>query len=445
MREIKRILIANRGEIALRALRTIQEMGKEAVVVHSTADKDALYVKYADASICIGGARSSESYLHIPAIITACEISEADAIFPGYGFLSENQNFVEICEKHNIKFIGPSVEAMALMSDKSKAKQMMMRAGIPVVPGSDGAIKDIEAAKKLATQIGYPVIIKAAAGGGGRGMRVVEKEEDLEKSFWSAESEAMSAFGDGTMYMEKYISNPRHIEVQVLGDEYGNVIHVGERDCSMQRRHQKLIEESPAVILDDETRAELHQTAVNAAKAIGYTGAGTFEFLYDQRDNKFYFIEMNTRLQVEHCVSEMCSGLDLIEWMIRISQGERLPEQKDIKLSGHSIECRITAEDPKSFTPNPGKITKYVAPGGRNVRMDSHVYEGYSVPPYYDSMIGKLIVYDIDRNRAIAKMKVALDELIIQGIKTTKDFHINMMNNDDFINNLYDTNYLSKH
>ncbi|ARQ98237.1 acetyl-CoA carboxylase, biotin carboxylase [Campylobacter lanienae NCTC 13004] len=445
MREIKRILIANRGEIALRALRTIQEMGKEAVVVHSTADKDALYVKYADASICIGGARSSESYLHIPAIITACEISEADAIFPGYGFLSENQNFVEICEKHNIKFIGPSVEAMALMSDKSKAKQMMMRAGIPVVPGSDGAIKDIEAAKKLATQIGYPVIIKAAAGGGGRGMRVVEKEEDLEKSFWSAESEAMSAFGDGTMYMEKYISNPRHIEVQVLGDEYGNVIHVGERDCSMQRRHQKLIEESPAVILDDKTRAELHQTAVNAAKAIGYTGAGTFEFLYDQRDNKFYFIEMNTRLQVEHCVSEMCSGLDLIEWMIRISQGERLPEQKDIKLSGHSIECRITAEDPKSFTPNPGKITKYVAPGGRNVRMDSHVYEGYSVPPYYDSMIGKLIVHDIDRNRAIAKMKVALDELIIQGIKTTKDFHINMMNNDDFINNLYDTNYLSKH
>lgn len=445
MREIKRILIANRGEIALRALRTIQEMGKEAVVVHSTADKDALYVKYADASICIGGARSSESYLHIPAIITACEISEADAIFPGYGFLSENQNFVEICEKHNIKFIGPSVEAMALMSDKSKAKQMMMRAGIPVVPGSDGAIKDIEMAKKLAAQIGYPVIIKAAAGGGGRGMRVVEKEEDLEKSFWSAESEAMSAFGDGTMYMEKYISNPRHIEVQVLGDEYGNVIHVGERDCSMQRRHQKLIEESPAVILDDKTRAKLHQTAVNAAKAIGYTGAGTFEFLYDQRDNKFYFIEMNTRLQVEHCVSEMCSGLDLIEWMIRISQGERLPEQKDIKLSGHSIECRITAEDPKSFTPNPGKITKYVAPGGRNVRMDSHVYEGYSVPPYYDSMIGKLIVHDIDRNRAIAKMKVALDELIIQGIKTTKDFHINMMNNDDFINNLYDTNYLAKH
>ncbi|MBO5063831.1 MAG: acetyl-CoA carboxylase biotin carboxylase subunit [Campylobacter sp.] len=445
MREIKRILIANRGEIALRALRTIQEMGKEAVVVHSTADKDALYVKYADVTICIGEPRSSESYLNIPAIITACEISEADAIFPGYGFLSESQNFVEICAKHNIKFIGPSVEAMALMSDKSKAKQVMMRAGIPVVPGSDGAIKDIEMAKKLASEIGYPVIIKAAAGGGGRGMRVVEKEEDLEKNFWSAESEAMSAFGDGTMYMEKYISNPRHIEVQVLGDEHGNVVHVGERDCSMQRRHQKLIEESPAVILDEATRANLHETAVRAAKAIGYAGAGTFEFLYDQKDNKFYFIEMNTRLQVEHCVSEMCSGLDLIEWMIRIAQGEKLLDQSQIKLEGHAIECRITAEDPKSFTPNPGKITKYVAPGGRNVRMDSHVYEGYSVPPYYDSMIGKLIVHDTDRNKAIAKMKVALDQLIIQGIKTTKDFHIGMMNNDDFINNLYDTNYLAKH
>lgn len=445
MKEIKRILIANRGEIALRALRTIQEMGKEAIVVHSTADKDALYVKYADASICIGNPRSSESYLNIPAIITACEISEADAIFPGYGFLSENQNFVEICAKHGIKFIGPSVAAMALMSDKSKAKQVMMRAGIPVVPGSDGAIKDIEVAKKLAREIGYPVIVKAAAGGGGRGMRVVEREEDLEKNFWSAESEAMSAFGDGTMYMEKYITNPRHIEVQVLGDEHGNVVHIGERDCSMQRRHQKLIEESPAVILDEKTRVQLHETAVKATKAIGYAGAGTFEFLYDSKDNKFYFIEMNTRLQVEHCVSEMCSGLDLIEWMIRIAQGEKLLSQDEIKLSGHAIECRITAEDPKSFTPNPGKITKYIAPGGRNVRMDSHVYEGYSVPPYYDSMIGKLIVHDRDRNKAIAKMKVALDELVIQGIKTTKDFHLHMMDNSDFINNLYDTNYLSKH
>lgn len=442
--EIKKVLIANRGEIALRALRTIKEMGKEAIVIYSTADKDALYVKYADAAICIGNPRSSDSYLNIPAIISAAEISGADAIFPGYGFLSENQNFVEICEKHNLKFIGPSVEAMVLMSDKSKAKQVMQRAGVPVIPGSDGAIKDIKFAKELATKIGYPVILKAAAGGGGRGMRVVEREEDLEKAFWSAESEAMSAFGDGTMYMEKYILNPRHIEVQVIGDSHGNVLHIGERDCSMQRRHQKLIEESPAILLDDATRKRLHETAVTAAKAIGYEGAGTFEFLVD-KNLDFYFIEMNTRLQVEHCVSEMVSGIDIIEWMIRVAQGEKLPTQDTISLKGHAIECRITAEDPNTFAPSPGEITKYVAPGGRNVRMDSHVYQGYSVPPYYDSMIGKLIVWDEDRNRAIHKMKIALEQLVIHGIKTTRDFHINMMKNKDFIENRYDTNYLSKH
>ncbi|KEA45864.1 acetyl-CoA carboxylase biotin carboxylase subunit [Campylobacter mucosalis] len=442
--EIKRVLIANRGEIALRALRTIKEMGKEAIVVYSTADRDALYVKYADAAICIGSPRSSDSYLNIPAIISAAEISEADAIFPGYGFLSENQNFVEICEHHKIKFIGPSVQAMAIMSDKSKAKQVMQRAGVPVIPGSDGAIKDIKFAKELAKQIGYPVILKAAAGGGGRGMRVVEREEDLEKAFWSAESEAVTAFGDGTMYMEKYILNPRHIEVQIIGDSHGNVLHVGERDCSMQRRHQKLIEESPAILLDENTRKRLHETAVKAAKAIGYEGAGTFEFLVDKHLN-FYFIEMNTRLQVEHCVSEMVSGLDLIELMIRVAQGEKLPSQDSIKLHGHAIECRITAEDPNSFVPNPGEITKYVCPGGRNVRMDSHVYQGYSVPPFYDSMIGKLIVWDETREKAIHKMRVALEQLIIGGIKTTRDFHIQMMKNKDFISNNYDTNYLSKH
>ena len=445
MKEIKRILIANRGEIALRALRTIQEMGKEAVVVHSTADNDALYVRYADASICIGEARGSDSYLNIPAIITAAEIAGVDAIFPGYGFLSENQNFVEICAKHNIKFIGPSPENMALMSNKSKAKQIMMRAKIPVVPGSDGEVPDAEHAKKLASEIGYPIIIKAAAGGGGRGMRVVESEANIEKLFWSAQSEAMSAFGDGTMYMEKYIVNPRHIEVQVLGDEHGNVVHIGERDCSMQRRHQKLIEESPAIALGDVTRKELLETAVRAAKAIGYCGAGTFEFLYDSRDKKFYFIEMNTRLQVEHTVSEMRSGLDLVEWMIRIAQGEKLMSQDEIHFNGHAIECRITAEDPKSFTPNPGKITKYTAPGGIGVRMDSHVYSGYSVPPFYDSMIGKLIVHAKDRNHAIKKMEVALSQLIVGGIKTTRDFHLNMMKNPDFINNHFDTNYLAKH
>lgn len=442
--QIKRVLIANRGEIALRALRTIKEMGKEAIVVYSTADRDALYVKYADAAICIGNPRSSDSYLNIPAIISAAEISEADAIFPGYGFLSENQNFVEICSHHNLKFIGPSVEAMAIMSDKSKAKQVMQRAGVPVIPGSDGAIKDIASAKELATQIGYPIILKAAAGGGGRGMRVVEREEDLEKAFWSAESEAVTAFGDGTMYMEKYILNPRHIEVQVIGDSHGNVIHVGERDCSMQRRHQKLIEESPAILLDENTRKRLHETAVKAAKAIGYEGAGTFEFLVDKHLN-FYFIEMNTRLQVEHCVSEMVSGLDLIELMIKVAEGEKLPAQESINLKGHAIECRITAEDPNSFVPSPGEITKYICPAGRNVRMDSHVYQGYSVPPYYDSMIGKLIVWDETREKAIHKMRVALEQLIIGGIKTTRDFHINMMKNKDFISNNYDTNYLSKH
>ncbi|MFL1705421.1 acetyl-CoA carboxylase biotin carboxylase subunit [Campylobacter sp. MOP7] len=441
--EIKRVLIANRGEIALRALRTIKEMGKEAIVVYSTADADALYVKYADAAICIGGPRSSDSYINIPAVISAAEISEADAIFPGYGFLSENQNFVEICAHHNLKFIGPSVEAMALMSDKSKAKQMMQRAGVPVIPGSDGAISDTKAAKELAKKIGYPVILKAAAGGGGRGMRVVEREEDIEKAFWSAESEAMSAFGDGTMYMEKYILNPRHIEVQIIGDKFGNVIHVGERDCSMQRRHQKLIEESPAILLDENTRARLHETAIKAAKAIGYEGAGTFEFLVD-KNLDFYFIEMNTRLQVEHCVSEMVSGLDIIELMIKVAEGERLPSQESINLKGHAIECRITAEDPNTFAPSPGKITKYVCPGGRNVRMDSHIYQDYSIPPYYDSMIGKLIVWDEDRNKAIHKMKVALEQLVIHGIKTTRDFHIGMMENKDFINNNYDTNYLSR-
>jgi len=441
--EIKRILIANRGEIALRALRTIKEMGKEAVVVYSTADKDALYVKYADVAICTGTVRSSDSYLNIPAIISAAEISEADAIFPGYGFLSENQNFVEICSHHKLKFIGPSVAAMALMSDKSKAKQMMQRAGVPVIPGSDGAVADTKAAKELAKKIGYPVILKAAAGGGGRGMRVVEREEDIEKAFWSAESEAMSAFGDGTMYMEKYILNPRHIEVQAIGDSHGNVLHIGERDCSMQRRHQKLIEESPAILLDDDIRARLHETAIRAAKAIDYEGAGTFEFLVD-KDLNFYFIEMNTRLQVEHCVSEMVSGLDIIELMIKVAQGEALPPQESITLKGHAIECRITAEDPNTFTPSPGKITKYVCPGGRNVRMDSHIYQDYSIPPYYDSMIGKLIVWDTDRNRAIHKMKVALDQLIIGGIKTTRDFHIAMMENQDFIDNNYDTNYLSR-
>ncbi len=440
--KIEKILVANRGEIALRAIRTIQEMGKKAIAVYSTADKDALYLRYADASICIGGPKSTQSYLSIPSIISAAEISECDAIFPGYGFLSENQSFVEICEHHKIKFIGPSVDAMILMSDKSKAKEVMKKAGVPVIPGSEGALESIAQAKKLAREIGYPVILKASSGGGGRGMRVVHKEEDLEKSYLAAESEASSAFGDGTLYMEKYIIKPRHIEVQVLGDSHGNAIHIGERDCSLQRRHQKLIEESPAILLDDKTRQELLATAVKATKALGYESAGTFEFLVDA-DKNFYFMEMNTRLQVEHCVSEMVSGVDIIELMIKVAQGEALPPQEAITCKGHSIECRITAEDPVRFIPSPGKISTFIAPGGRNVRLDSHAYSGYTVPSYYDSLIGKLVVWAEDRPRAIAKMKQALKELQVEGIQTTKNFHLAMMDNPDFINNNYDTNYLA--
>ena len=443
MSKINKILIANRGEIALRALRTIKEMDKEAVCVYAKADKEASYVKFADVSVCIGKDISTTSYLNIPAIISAAELTEADAIFPGYGFLSENQDFVEICEAHNIRFIGPSIDNMKLMADKSQAKEVMKKAGVPVVPGNDGALKDANEAKEIAKEIGYPVILKAASGGGGRGMRIVESEEEIENAFIAASNEALSAFGDGTMYIEKYIKNPRHIEVQILADKHGNVIHLGERDCSLQRRHQKLIEESPAILLDEKTRQNLLNTAVKATKAIGYQSAGTFEFLVDS-DLNFYFMEMNTRLQVEHTVSEMVSGLDIIEWMIKIEEGEKLPSQDEINLKGHAIECRITAEDPEKFYPTPGKITHLITPGGRNVRVDSHIYCGYTIPKFYDSLIAKLIVWDEDRNRAIAKMKEALREFEIKGIKSTIDFHIKMMENPDFVTNNYDTKYLER-
>ena len=443
MAKINKILIANRGEIALRAIRTIKEMGKEAIAIYSSADKDAHYLKLADAAICIGPEKSSESYLNIPAIISAAEISGCDAIFPGYGFLSENQQFVEICNLHGIKFIGPSLEVMQLMSDKSKAKEVMREAGVPVIPGSEGAIKDVNDAKKKAKEIGYPVILKAAAGGGGKGMRVVEDESYIENAFLAAESEAISAFGDGTIYMEKFIKNPRHIEVQLIGDSHGNVIHLGERDCSMQRRHQKMLEESPAILLDSKRREELLQTAVKAAKAINYEGAGTIEFLVDSEKN-FYFMEMNTRLQVEHPVSEMVSGIDIIEWMIRVAEGEKLFPQEKVTLKGHAIECRINAEDPNRFIPSPGKIKTWIQPGGKDVRMDTHVYSGYIVPPYYDSMIAKLIVWADNRERAIAKMKRALEEFEVSGIKTTIEFHKKMMENPDFISNNYDTKYIDE-
>lgn len=444
MKKLKRILVANRGEIALRAIRTIQEMGKEAVAIYSTADKDAHYLNVADAKICIGSEKSSESYLNIPAIISAAELFGADAIFPGYGFLSENQSFVEICKHHHLEFIGPSSEVMNLMSDKSKAKDVMKEANVPVIMGSEGALKDYEEAQKVAQEIGYPVIIKAAAGGGGRGMRIVESEENLKNSYLAAESEALSAFGDGTIYMEKFIKNPKHIEVQILADKHGNVVHIGERDCSAQRRQQKLIEEAPAVVLSQEVRSRLLETAVRAAKYIGYVGAGTFEFLLDANYQDFYFMEMNTRLQVEHTVSEMISGLDLIEWMIKIAEGEVLPPQEQITLNGHSIECRITAEDPKNFFPCPGKITEWIAPGGANVRLDTQAYCNYVVPMHYDSMIGKLIVWGRTRDEAIVRMHRSLKEFSVKGIKTTIPFHIEMMENVDFKHSKIHTKYLEQ-
>lgn len=443
-KSLQRILIANRGEIALRAIRTIQEMGKEAIAVYSTADKDTYYLDIADAKVCIGGPKSSESYLNVPAIMSVAELFDADAIFPGYGFLSENQNFVEICSHHGIEFIGPSSDVMVMMSDKSKAKDVMKEAGVPVILGSDGALKSYQEAEKVAEEIGYPVIIKAAAGGGGRGMRVVEDPKLLKNLYLAAESEALSAFGDGTIYMEKFIRNPKHIEVQILADKHGNVIHIGERDCSAQRRQQKLIEETPATVLAPEVRKALLETAVKAAKYIGYVGAGTFEFLLDANYKDFYFMEMNTRLQVEHTISEMVSGLDMVEWMVRIAQGEALPKQEEITFKGHSIECRITAEDPEKFYPCPGKITKWVAPGGANVRIDTHAYAGYVVPMFYDSMIGKLIVWGEDRTRAIAKMKRSLREFCIEGIKTTIPFHLKMMDNVDFKNSKIHTKYLEQ-
>ena len=365
----------------------------------------------------------------------------ADAIFPGYGFLSENENFVEICKHHGINFIGPSPEVMTTMADKARAKDVMKKAGVPTIPGVDGTIANAEVAKKKAAEVGYPIILKASAGGGGRGMRVVEDESYIENAFLAASSEAQSAFGDGTIYMEKFIKNPRHIEVQVIADKHGNVLHLGERDCSMQRRHQKLIEESPAVYLDDKTRKELHAAAVRACQAIGYENAGTLEFLVDA-DKNFYFMEMNTRLQVEHCVTEMVTDVDLIEMMINVAEGKELPKQETIGFKGHAIECRITAEDPVNFLPCPGKLKQWTVPGGYDVRVDSHCYPGYIIPPHYDSMIAKLIVRGKTRNQAIAKMKQALGEFEISGIKTTVPFHLEMMDNPDFIDNKFDTKYL---
>jgi len=439
----EKILIANRGEIALRILRTCEEMGIATVAVHSTIDRNALHVQLADETVCIGDAPSSKSYLNIPNIIAAALIHNVSAIHPGYGFLAENARFAEICADHQITFIGPTPDAMRSMGDKSTARETMHRLGIPTVPGSDGLLTDENAALAIARKIGYPVMIKATAGGGGRGMRRVWTEDELVKSFLAAQGEADAAFGNPGLYLEKFIERPRHIEFQILADSYGNVIHLGERDCSIQRRHQKLLEESPSPALTPKLRQQMGKAAVRVAKAIGYVGAGTIEFLLD-KSGHFYFMEMNTRIQVEHPVTEMVTGIDLIAEQIRIAQGEKLRINQDqVHLVGHTIECRINAEDPdQNFRPHPGRISAYLPPGGPGVRMDSHVYTDYEIPPYYDSLIGKLIVWGADRPSAILRMKRALRECAITGLPTTIGFHQRILETPEFNQGEVYTNFV---
>ncbi|MBD1891788.1 MULTISPECIES: acetyl-CoA carboxylase biotin carboxylase subunit [unclassified Coleofasciculus] len=440
-----KILIANRGEIALRILRTCEEMGIATVAVHSTIDRHALHVQLADEAVCIGEPPSIKSYLNIPNIIAAALTRNAIAIHPGYGFLAENARFAEICADHQISFIGPTPEAIRAMGDKSTAKETMQRAGVPTVPGSDGILMSDREALAIADEIGYPVMIKATAGGGGRGMRLVREESELVKLFQAAQGEAEAAFGNPGVYLEKFIERPRHIEFQILADSYGNVIHLGERDCSIQRRHQKLLEEAPSPVLSSELRQKMGTAAVMAAKSINYTGAGTVEFLLAP-SGEFYFMEMNTRIQVEHPVTEMITGLDLIAEQIRIAQGEKLSLTQDrIVLRGHAIECRINAEDPDhNFRPHPGRISGYLPPGGFGVRMDSHVYTDYEIPAYYDSLIGKLIVWGSDRPTAIKRMKRALRECAITGLPTTIGFHQKIMETPEFLQGEVYTNFVEK-
>ncbi|MEY2899739.1 MAG: acetyl-CoA carboxylase biotin carboxylase subunit, partial [Bacteroidota bacterium] len=436
-----KILIANRGEIALRIIRTCREMGIKTVAVYSTADKDSLHVKFADEAVCIGGPKSAESYLNIPHIMAACEITNADAVHPGYGFLAENAKFAQICADHGIKFIGPTPEMINKMGDKITAKETMIKAGVPVVPGGEGLLESIEQAKKLAKEIVYPVIIKATAGGGGKGMRVVWSEADLEKAFNDAKMEAAASFKNDGLYMEKFVEEPRHIEIQVAGDQFGNVCHLSERDCSIQRRHQKLVEESPSPFMTPELRQRMGEAAIKAAAAINYESVGTIEFLVDKHRN-FYFMEMNTRIQVEHCVTEEVVSYDLIKEQIKIAAGEKI-SGKNYEPQLHAIECRINAEDPyNDFRPSPGKITVLHTPGGHGVRVDSHVYAGYVIPPYYDSMIGKLITVAQTREEAINTMYRALSEYVIEGVKTTIPFHLQLMQNEDFRKGNFTTKFL---
>ena len=444
----KKVLIANRGEIALRIIRACKELGIATVAVYSQADSQSLHVSLADEAYCIGPAQSSKSYLHIPAIISVALTSGADAIHPGYGFMAERADFVDICSEHNIKFIGPSSEAMRAMGDKASARATMIASGVPVTPGT-GLVETVEQVREFANKVGFPVIIKATAGGGGKGMRIVREEYELEDAFNLCRNEAKNAFGNPEVYVEKYLENPRHIEVQILADSFGNVVHLGERDCSIQRRHQKLLEEAPSPAISEEIRKAMGQAAVNAAKAINYEGAGTIEFLLDESDpkrKKWYFMEMNTRVQVEHCVSEMISGVDIVKEQIRVAAGQRLSvKQEDICLRGHAIECRINAEDPdRDFMPFAGKIEGYIAPGGFGVRVDSHAYTGYAIPPYYDSMVGKLICWGKDREEARLRMLRALSEYVITGIKTTIPFHREILNDEVFISGNFNTSFLEK-
>lgn len=441
-----RILVANRGEIALRILRACKDLGIETVAVYSEADRDSLHLRYADETICIGPAASSGSYLNIPAIIAAAEIADVEAIHPGYGFLSENAHFAEVCHSCNIKFIGPSAEAITECGDKVAAKELAKRANVPCVPGSDGMVENEQEALRISREIGFPVLVKAAAGGGGRGMRVAHNEPSLVTGFHAARAEAEACFNNPTVYIEKFVDKPRHVEIQILADMHGNVVHLGERDCSLQRRHQKLLEESPCPVLDEETRQKMGEAAIRLAKVANYYSAGTVEFILDQ-DNNFYFIEINTRIQVEHPVTEAVTNRDLIIEMIRIAAGEPLSfRQEDIVMSGHAIEFRINAEDPdQNFKPSPGLIKSFVAPAGPGIRWDSHVYQGYTVPPHYDSMVGKLIVHQPTRAQAIAVAKRALGELQMEGIATTAPLFLRILEHSDFCNGDIDTGFIDRY
>jgi acetyl-CoA carboxylase biotin carboxylase subunit len=442
----RRVLIANRGEIAQRVIRACRELGIETVAVYSTADADALYLREADETICIGPPPGKSSYLSIPSIIAAAEVADVEAIHPGYGFLSENDHFAEVCRACKIHFIGPEPETIALLGDKVAARELAKKAGVPVVPGSDGPVEDEARALAVAAKIGYPIMIKAAAGGGGRGMRIARNEMSLIAGFHAARAEAEAAFGDGTVYLEKFVENPRHIEVQILADKHGKIVHLGERDCSIQRRHQKLIEESPSPSLTPELRERICQSAVRVAQEAGYTNAGTVEFLLG-RDGTFYFIEVNARIQVEHTVTELVTGIDLVQQQLRVAAGEHLSfDQKDIQFRGHALECRINAEDPdKDFQPSPGKIELFVPPGGPGVRLDSHCYSGYRIPPNYDSMIGKLLVHRASREQSLRTMIRALDEFVIQGPKTVIPLHRKILMHPDFRGGDHDTGFVERY